>query len=121
MRSCCGTLVASLLLLACGDDGDTNPSDGGTPDGAPADSAVFAICEDDEDCDNDVYCDGQERCEGGQCERGLPVQCDDGLECTQDRCNEAARDCESVVPDEDGDGYPSAACEDADGQPLGDD
>ncbi len=46
-------------------------------------------------CDNNVYCDGEEICHPfNGCESGPAVECDDGVDCTIDRCNEDQRDCE---------------------------
>ena len=45
-------------------------------------------------CDNGRYCDGAETCDPTRgCVVGTPVRCDDGIACTVDTCDEAARAC----------------------------
>jgi hypothetical protein len=63
-------------------------------------------------CDNGVYCDGAERCDTRRgCVRGEPVNCNDGLVCTADRCIEATQRCEHRPLDRDGDGDPDDHCQ----------
>jgi hypothetical protein len=54
----------------------------------------------DELCDNGVFCDGKETCdlELGCVSQGVVV-CDDGIDCTDDACNEAEDRCD-FVPDD---------------------
>ena len=48
----------------------------------------------DEPCDNGLYCDGEERCDPAKgCVAGEPIQCEDGIGCTQDRCDEEQDGC----------------------------
>ena len=56
--------------------------------------AVADDCTQDSDCDDSVFCNGAEVCNAGKCMSGAPPTCDDGLACTIDTCNEAARACE---------------------------
>ncbi|MEM6954832.1 MAG: hypothetical protein AAF645_04060 [Myxococcota bacterium] len=68
------------------------------------DGCVDASCERAEDCDDGLLCNGEERCQGGTCVRGEAVVCDDGVECTVDRCDEGLGRC-AAAPDD-------AACDD---------
>jgi len=53
----------------------------------------------DASCDNGLYCDGSESCNAiSGCQSGTPVNCNDGVTCTVDSCNEAADTC-SNIPD----------------------
>ncbi len=53
----------------------------------------------DEDCDNGLLCDGSEQCDPSiGCVPGIPVICDDGVDCTIDQCNEQAGGC-THLPD----------------------
>lgn len=61
-------------------------------------------CATDADCDNGMFCDGAEICSAGLCQSGVGVQCDDGIACTRDSCNEAGGTCDHL-PD-------NAACDD---------
>ncbi|HTQ03574.1 MAG TPA: putative metal-binding motif-containing protein [Polyangiaceae bacterium] len=72
-------------------------------------------------CDDGIFCNGEERCEDGQCVAGEPVNCDDGIACTADSCDETTWTCDHTAPDADHDGHADASCLDAHGRPLGDD
>jgi hypothetical protein len=56
------------------------------------------------DCDDGLYCNGVESCVGGVCQPGSTVDCDDGIACTADSCNESSDSCDNVTND--------AACDD---------
>ncbi len=56
-------------------------------------------CRADVDCANGAFCDGLERCVGGECQPGVVPDCDDGLDCTRDSCDEAARQCAHFADD----------------------
>jgi hypothetical protein len=43
----------------------------------------------DADCDDADACNGDETCVGGFCNFGLPLECDDGNDCTDDACDPA--------------------------------
>lgn len=50
-------------------------------------------------CDNGTFCDGAELCDPvSGCVAGAPVQCDDGIACTIDACDEGMQGC-SHTPD----------------------
>jgi len=73
------------------------------------------LCESDAECDDGNLCTGAERClPDGSCTAGAPPSCDDGVDCTVDRCDPAAGGgagaCVSTAPDRDGDTYRDAAC-----------
>ncbi|HUU00297.1 MAG TPA: hypothetical protein VM425_02520 [Myxococcota bacterium] len=54
---------------------------------------------DDRKCDDGLYCNGPETCDtNADCRPGIPPNCDDGLICTLDSCNEDANQCQ-VIPD----------------------
>ncbi len=63
-------------------------------------------------CDNGSFCDGAEVCNPmiGGCQRVPPVRCDDGNDCTTDRCDDASRACVNIPRDDDGDGFVSNRC-----------
>ncbi len=44
-------------------------------------------------CDNGQHCDGAEQCISGVCQPGTPPNCNDGVACTVDGCNEATDAC----------------------------
>jgi hypothetical protein len=63
-------------------------------------------CLTDADCNNSVFCDGAEVCNTvtGICGPGTPPNCDDGIDCTFDTCNESSDACDHSPSD--------AACDD---------
>ncbi len=58
-------------------------------------------CTTDNDCDDGVFCNGTETCdtETGDCQLGPPVDCSDGVDCTDDSCNAELDICEHVPND----------------------
>jgi hypothetical protein len=56
-------------------------------------------CSDDTQCDDGVFCNGVETCSAGVCIAGSPVDCDDGVGCTLDACNEGAGACDHAPDD----------------------
>ena len=72
-------------------------------------------------CDDEVFCNGEERCVMGVCERGPLVDCDDGIDCTSDVCDESLWACRHDPPDADADDHADATCRDKAGRALGDD
>ena len=123
MRRLLGLLVA-LSFVACGGDNSPAPIvDAGT------DSVATNECVTRSDCDDGVHCNGEELCDATNpnadpvthCAPGVPVVCDDGINCTTDACDETANDCTFVPPDRDNDGSYDINCLDENDEPLGDD
>lgn len=55
---------------------------------------------DDSECANGLYCDGEEICDPLQgCLPGTPIDCDDGVDCTVDSCDEALDQCVNTPTD----------------------
>jgi len=50
-------------------------------------------CMSDSDCDDGFYCNGVELCARGVCIKGIPPDCNDGVDCTNDYCDEAEDRC----------------------------
>ncbi|MHA1290099.1 MAG: Ig-like domain-containing protein, partial [Candidatus Thorarchaeota archaeon] len=51
-------------------------------------------------CDNGLWCDGAEICNAQSgCLTGTPPNCDDGVACTDDSCNEATDSCDNIAND----------------------
>ncbi len=79
----CRPGVAPCPLPLCDEDGDT-----------------CIPCDNDGECDDGEYCNGAEACDGfGVCQVGAPVNCDDGVDCTTDSCNENLGACENSPND----------------------
>jgi hypothetical protein len=54
----------------------------------------------DDDCDDLLYCNGIETCDaGGYCQNGPDVDCNDGVDCTMDTCNEDSDSCDNIPDD----------------------
>ncbi|MBI4718258.1 MAG: hypothetical protein HY763_10670, partial [Planctomycetes bacterium] len=47
-------------------------------------------------CDDGLWCNGAETCVNGTCQAGTPPNCDDGIACTADACDEAGDACVHV-------------------------
>ncbi len=48
-------------------------------------------------CDNGLYCDGAETCDPVfDCQSGTAVNCNDGVGCTTDSCNEGTDSCDNI-------------------------
>lgn len=56
------------------------------------------VCATDAQCDDRRGCNGPERCVNGTCRRGQPLECDDGVRCTVETCQEPGI-CVSVPDD----------------------
>ena len=52
-------------------------------------------CTVDADCNDGFFCNGSETCDTatGTCQPGTPVDCDDGVDCTVDTCDEVNDEC----------------------------
>jgi hypothetical protein len=61
--------------------------------GMTSDDPVEMPCRDQHDCDNESLCDGIETCVDGVCVAGEPIECDDGIACTADACDEYTGRC----------------------------
>ncbi len=57
------------------------------------------ICQSDADCDDGAYCNGFETCIGGECQPGTAPDCDDGVACTIDACDEQDGMCVNTPTD----------------------
>ncbi len=57
----------------------------------------WSACTTGEDCG--LYCNGEETCDAGSCQSGTPVDCDDGVACTADSCDEDADACVNTADD----------------------
>ena len=51
------------------------------------------------DCDDSQWCNGAENCVSGSCVAGTPPDCNDGVACTDDSCNEGTDSCDNVPND----------------------
>ena len=57
-----------------------------------------STCSNDADCDDGVFCNGAETCDAvNDCQAGVAPNCDDGVGCTDDSCNEVTDSCDSVA------------------------
>ncbi|MCH8147332.1 MAG: S8 family serine peptidase, partial [Planctomycetes bacterium] len=52
----------------------------------------------DANCDNGLFCDGVETCHATlDCQSGTAVNCNDGVGCTDDSCNEGTDSCDNIA------------------------
>ncbi len=66
-----------------------------TCDGAG--NCVAPQCITNADCNDGAYCNGIESCVSGSCVAGTAVNCNDGVSCTIDSCNEASDSCSNTA------------------------
>ncbi len=51
-------------------------------------------------CDDNSFCNGLESCDAyGHCQSGTPVNCNDGVDCTIDSCNDDIDACDNIPDD----------------------
>jgi hypothetical protein len=67
--------------------------------GCPATDLSIRTCIENNDCDDGLFCNGEETCDGGICQSGTAPNCNDGVPCTVDSCNEDTDSCENVPED----------------------
>lgn len=53
-------------------------------------------CSADAECDDGLYCNGMESCVDGICQNGIPINCGDSINCTDDSCNETSDSCDNI-------------------------
>lgn len=71
-------------------------------------------------CSDGVFCNGAERFSGGACVPGAPP-CDDGADCTADRCDEESMTCSHELAQDDCASCASDCTPECDGKVCGDD
>lgn len=55
-----------------------------------------AGCTTNPQCDDGLWCNGAETCVSGSCQAGTAPNCNDGVACTTDSCNESTDSCSNV-------------------------
>ena len=61
---------------------------------------VEVTCALNSECDDGLFCNGAEICTAGVgCQPGTPPNCEDGIPCTDDTCNEATDSCDHTPID----------------------
>ncbi|MHC5110860.1 MAG: M6 family metalloprotease domain-containing protein [Planctomycetota bacterium] len=99
-----GWQIDSVSVVTGAADCNSNnvPDDCDITSGTSADDNEDGIpdectgCVDNSDCDDGLFCNGAEVCNAGACVAGLAVECDDGIDCTSDSCNESTDACVSI-------------------------
>ncbi len=90
---CDGAEVCSLSL-GCQPGSDPCPAEDCDENN---DTCVPVDCTGPEDCDDGLWCNGAETCSGGVCIAGTAPDCDDGVACTDDSCNETTESCDNIA------------------------
>jgi hypothetical protein len=83
---------------ACVPGGATNCNDGNgcTDDACNTGTGCFHV-NNTASCADALFCNGLEVCSGGTCQPGTAVNCDDGVPCSTDSCNETTDACEHTA------------------------
>ncbi|MFQ5463810.1 MAG: S8 family serine peptidase, partial [Phycisphaerae bacterium] len=90
-------IIGTNMVTATCTDGVLNQGESRIDCGGPCPACQ---CTADAACDNAVFCDGAEACDAfGICQAGTPPDCNDGVGCTDDACNEAAAACDHIAND----------------------
>ena len=93
-----GATYFDINLVGCTQDSDCDDGVVCTEDKCIANECVFIPK--DEWCDNGQWCDGAEWCDVlNDCQPGVPPDCDDGVGCTDDTCNEVTDTCDHIPND----------------------
>ncbi len=124
--------VAGLAALILDADGSLSPAevrqlirDGATDLGSPGFDrgygygridvvntlALVTPCSSNGDCDDGLWCNGSETCSAGSCQAGTPIDCDDGVDCTDDSCNEGSQSCDHTPNGGGGSACNNGVCE----------
>jgi hypothetical protein len=92
---------AELCNVTLGCQAGSDPCPG---QGCDEGGNVCVQCIGNEDCDDGLFCNGAEICNAGSCQSGSAPNCDDGVACTADSCNEGTDSCDHAPN--------NAACDD---------
>jgi len=88
-----GSCVAGTPV-ACGD------GVGCTDDACNEDADACESTPNDANCDDGAWCNGAETCDAvSDCQAGTTINCDDGVGCTLDNCNEGTDSCDNQPDD----------------------
>lgn len=70
-------------------------------EGTASINLILDLCDADADCDDGRFCTGREWCDrdDGLCVEGAGVYCNDGIDCTEDLCDDSFRVCWHVPVD----------------------
>ena len=92
--------AAALAGLMVGGGSTTTTTIGSTTTSSSTSTTLPGPCTIDADCDNGLFCDGVEVCDvSSGCEPGPAIDCDDGIACTADHCDEATDACDVTTDD----------------------
>ncbi|UCC32068.1 MAG: S8 family serine peptidase, partial [Phycisphaerales bacterium] len=99
----CGWNIDDVQIVALGgveptcNDGIQNQGEDRIDCGGPCPPCD---CLSDGECDDFLFCTGVETCDAyGHCQPGTAPDCDDGVTCTDDSCNEGTDSCDNVAND----------------------
>jgi hypothetical protein len=79
---CLAPFALIAVVAGCGRTRVAVENDASVPDG----DASSRVCRIDPDCNDGIFCNGIERCIDRRCVAGPVPSCDDGVDCTIDRC-----------------------------------
>lgn len=96
----CALFGSLVLQPACDPSSQTDGDGDGDADGDGGVECDDSLeCCADTDCSDSVFCNGIEDCIDGVCHNSPPPDCEDGLSCTDDACDEASNLCVHVPND----------------------
>jgi hypothetical protein len=91
--TCANNVNSGYCLIGdlCVVDGILNPAN--ACQSCIAASSQTAWSDNNDACDDGQYCTTDDHCAGGSCQGTSGVVCDDGIDCTDDVCNESSQSC----------------------------
>lgn len=94
-------VYAEADLLECTTDADCDDGVACTVDRCDPVAVACLHSPDDGLCDDGKFCTGVERCDQtGGCQVGTDPDCDDGVDCTEDECDDDGQACTHAADDE---------------------
>lgn len=86
--------------VPCTTNGDCGDGVACTADVCTVSTGLCSNAPDDAQCDNGLFCDGDEFCDGSRgCRPGPVPDCNDGVDCTADDCDEILNRCVNTADD----------------------
>ncbi len=88
-----------LIANVCETEGTINPGDDCEACDPAASTSAWSDRPDGSACDDGLFCNVDEACTAGACGGGAARDCEEGVFCTDDTCNEATDECEHAALD----------------------
>ncbi len=96
--TCLENCTCDYQVLECLNDADCNDLNVCTDDVCNLDTHTCSNTNNIAPCEDDVYCNGADQCQEGSCVNiGPSIDCNDGVGCTLDSCDEDNDECDNTA------------------------